>query len=71
VLSYTKATELDRAELLMGVNFARNFLDDLLLPHGVQRAVYLDVDTIVQADLAALGDTIFEEGKFFAAVRVC
>jgi len=71
VLSYTKATELDRAELLMGVNFARNFLDDLLLPHDVQRAVYLDVDTIVQADLAALGDTIFEEGKFFAAVSSC
>jgi len=34
VLEHTKANWLDRKELLMGVNFARNFLDDLLLPAG-------------------------------------
>eukprot|EP00976_Prorocentrum_cordatum_P042213 855545-Prorocentrum_minimum.AAC.1 len=69
VLKYTTSNSLDRKELLMGVNFARNFLDDLLLPWGVARAVYLDVDTVVQGDLVRLGETQFKEGKLFAAVR--
>jgi len=71
VLKYTTSNSLDRKELLMGVNFARNFLDDLLLPWGVGRAVYLDVDTVVQGDLVKLGDTEFKPGKFFAAVSSC
>jgi lipopolysaccharide biosynthesis glycosyltransferase len=34
------------------MNFARNFIDDLLLPWGVERIIYMDVDTIVQVRLA-------------------
>jgi hypothetical protein len=34
VLTHTTSTHMDRKELLMGVNFARNFMDDLLLPWG-------------------------------------
>ena len=34
-------------ELSTPYNFARNSLDELLLPFGVRRAVYLDTDTVV------------------------
>lgn len=39
-----------RKELMNSINFARNFADDILLPYGVQRIVYLDADTIVQVE---------------------
>lgn len=39
-------------DLLSSMNFARNFIDDLLLPWGVERIIYMDVDTIVQVRLA-------------------
>jgi hypothetical protein len=41
VLAHTKANWLDRKELLTGVNFARNFMDDLLLPAGTPPALRL------------------------------
>jgi len=71
VLTHTTSTHMDRKELLTGVNFARNFMDDLLLPWGVGRAIYLDVDTIVQGDLANLWGTELKDSKYFAAVSSC
>lgn len=71
VLTHATTSHQDRKELLMGVNFARNFMDDLLLPWGVRRAIYLDVDTIVQGNLGELWDVQFKNGRYFGAVQCC
>uniref|UniRef100_A0A061QIL7 Hexosyltransferase n=1 Tax=Tetraselmis sp. GSL018 TaxID=582737 RepID=A0A061QIL7_9CHLO len=61
-----------RKELMSNVNFARNFADDILLPFGVEKMMYLDVDTIVQGDIVRLiADTNLTGSKFFAAVASC
>eukprot|EP00854_Cymbomonas_tetramitiformis_P008158 gene8158-9690_t len=71
VLAHTTTSHQDRKELLMGVNFARNFMDDLLLPWGVRRAIYMDVDTIVQGNLGELWDVQLKNGRYFGAVQCC
>lgn len=35
-------------QLMSPMNFARNYVDELLLPLGVTRVVYMDTDTIVR-----------------------
>eukprot|EP00976_Prorocentrum_cordatum_P081971 1184628-Prorocentrum_minimum.AAC.2 len=49
VMDHIRRNSKDRKELLSVMNFARNFIDDILLPWGVERIIYMDVDTIVQA----------------------
>lgn len=48
VMEHIRRTSKDRKELLSTMNFARNFIDDILLPWGVERIIYMDVDTLVQ-----------------------
>ncbi|KAK9814430.1 hypothetical protein WJX72_005798 [[Myrmecia] bisecta] len=60
-----------RLDLFEAMNFARNFADDLLLPHGVRRMIYLDTDTLVLGNLTDLWATKFEDGNIFGAVYSC
>jgi len=71
VLEHASVGGGDRSELLTGVNFARNFADELLLPWGVEKVVYLDADTIVQKDVTKLYDIPIEEGMVMAVSRSC
>jgi lipopolysaccharide biosynthesis glycosyltransferase len=50
-LSQARAT--DRADLANIPNFARNWADELLLPTGVDKVIYLDADTIVKVRAAS------------------
>ena len=52
-MEHIRRSSKDRKELLSVMNFARNFIDDLLLPWGVERIIYMDADTIVQVRAAA------------------
>jgi len=58
-------------DLLSSMNFARNFIDDLLLPWGVERIIYMDVDTIVQSDLRTLWAVKFKAGHFYGPAHTC
>ena len=70
-LGHTSTQSYDRKELLNSLNFARNFADELILPFGVKRVVYLDVDTIVQTDVAKLYDTKLPRHVVFAGANTC
>mmetsp|Transcript_50317 Transcript_50317/g.93749 ORF Transcript_50317/g.93749 Transcript_50317/m.93749 type:complete len:332 (+) Transcript_50317:256-1251(+) len=55
------------------LDFALTCLDEILLPRidGSPRIVYLEPDTIVQADLKALMDTKLKDGKVIAPAKAC
>mmetsp|Transcript_12702 Transcript_12702/g.46444 ORF Transcript_12702/g.46444 Transcript_12702/m.46444 type:complete len:324 (-) Transcript_12702:181-1152(-) len=61
----------DNKELLNKMNFARNFADDLLLPLGVQKIVYIDTDTIVAKDIVDLWNTKLTVDEFWASPEAC
>eukprot|EP00240_Pyramimonas_obovata_P001693 CAMPEP_0118948024 /NCGR_PEP_ID=MMETSP1169-20130426/47128_1 /TAXON_ID=36882 /ORGANISM="Pyramimonas obovata, Strain CCMP722" /LENGTH=474 /DNA_ID=CAMNT_0006894365 /DNA_START=308 /DNA_END=1732 /DNA_ORIENTATION=- len=71
MMDHIRRNSKDRKELLSVMNFARNFIDDILLPWGVERIIYMDVDTIVQGDLRDLWLTRFRPGNFFAPAHTC
>mmetsp|Transcript_25958 Transcript_25958/g.49063 ORF Transcript_25958/g.49063 Transcript_25958/m.49063 type:complete len:260 (-) Transcript_25958:31-810(-) len=71
VMEHIRRSSKDRKELLSQMNFARNFIDDLLLPWGVERIIYMDADTIVQGDLRTLWLTKFKSNNFFAPAHTC
>eukprot|EP00958_Prasinococcus_capsulatus_P003502 scaffold318_cov396-Prasinococcus_capsulatus_cf.AAC.25 len=66
------------------MNFARNYVDDLVLPLGVERVLYMDTDTIVRwrlggpgleslvkGDVLEIWDTEFGPNKFFGPADSC
>mmetsp|Transcript_4613 Transcript_4613/g.16518 ORF Transcript_4613/g.16518 Transcript_4613/m.16518 type:complete len:243 (+) Transcript_4613:789-1517(+) len=53
------------------MNFARNYVDDLVLPLGVERVLYMDTDTIVKGDVLEIWDTEFGPNKFFGPADSC
>lgn len=56
-------------ELVVMANIIRNWVHRFLLPFGVQRALYLDVDALVAADLQLLFDTPLSELDVVAVAR--
>ncbi|EGB10344.1 expressed protein [Aureococcus anophagefferens] len=63
---------VDRPELARSMgNHARFFAYLALLPLGVRRAMFLDVDTLAHDDVAPLMASPLDEQKFVAAAKRC
>ena len=66
------AGAVDRPELARAMgNHARFFAYLALLPLGVRRAMFLDVDTLAHDDVAPLMASPLDEQKFVAAAKRC
>ena len=60
----------DRASLMAAVNWSRNYADQYLYPLGIDKLMYLDADTIVQADIIDLWNAL-DDGKVIGFTRSC